>query len=267
MHRYGFSLMELSIVLVIIGLLVGGIIAGKSLIRAGTVKSAVIHMQRYSAAIQTFRDQYNALPGDMTNATNYWGVAGGNGSGRDTACYSTVSTNTATCNGNGNGHVYLSDGVADLSAPEWYRGWQHLANAGLITGHFTGTAAGAPRMAMAGINIPAGPMDNSGFTYMSYYAPHNGDITWFAGDYTGIMLGSSSSVGVETSDPILAPGEASILDIKFDDGRPATGLIRMNKSLTCLTSDDPNTAEYILNSSAIQCNLFMAISDPNKRVR
>ncbi|MFM9890490.1 MAG: type II secretion system protein, partial [Rickettsiales bacterium] len=71
--RYGFSLVELSIVLVILGLLTGGILSGQSLIRAAELRSVSTEYNRYVTAVQTFRDKYFALPGDMTNAQSFWG--------------------------------------------------------------------------------------------------------------------------------------------------------------------------------------------------
>ena len=74
MARSGFSLVELSIVLVILGLLTGGILAGQSLIRAAELRSVATESQRYMAALNSFRDKYFALPGDMANATAFWGA-------------------------------------------------------------------------------------------------------------------------------------------------------------------------------------------------
>lgn len=62
--RSGFSLVELSIVLVILGLLVGGVLTGQSLIRASELRKFMNTMERYKAATYTFRDKYFALPGD-----------------------------------------------------------------------------------------------------------------------------------------------------------------------------------------------------------
>src|SRR5438552_4058186 len=87
--RQAFSLVELSIVLVILGLLVGGILSGQSLIRAAELRSVTTEFSRYLAAVQSFKDKYFALPGDMANATAFWGIAGGTGS--DATCLSTVS--------------------------------------------------------------------------------------------------------------------------------------------------------------------------------
>jgi prepilin-type N-terminal cleavage/methylation domain-containing protein len=77
----GFTLVELSIVLVILGLLAGGVLAGQGLIRAAELRSITTDQQRFLIAIRAFRDQYRSLPGDMPNATLVWGGA------RSHSCY------------------------------------------------------------------------------------------------------------------------------------------------------------------------------------
>mgnify|MGYP001100732306 CR=1 FL=1 len=71
MYRIGFSLVELSIVLVILGLLVGGILGGKSLIKAAELRSISTEQAQWNTAIKAFRDKYFMLPGDMNNATSF----------------------------------------------------------------------------------------------------------------------------------------------------------------------------------------------------
>ena len=92
--QQGFSLIELSIVLVIIGLLTGGILTGQSLIRASEVRSVATEVAKYRTAVMSFRDQYKALPGDMKNATTFWG------SMTNCGAASPSGTGTQTCNGN-----------------------------------------------------------------------------------------------------------------------------------------------------------------------
>lgn len=117
----GFSLVELSIVLVILGLLTGGILTGQSLIRASELRSITTEYNRYIAAAQTFRDKYFALPGDMANATAFWGAA----HATPATCKTTASSSALTCNGNADGFI---QGVVATSN-ESFRFWQHLANA------------------------------------------------------------------------------------------------------------------------------------------
>ena len=69
-----FSLVELSIVLVILGLLTGGILAGQSLIRAAQLRAVSTEYSRYVASINSFRDKYFGWPGDLRNATAFWSV-------------------------------------------------------------------------------------------------------------------------------------------------------------------------------------------------
>lgn len=72
--KHGFSLVELSIVLVILGLLTGGILAGQSLIRAAELRSVSTEQSRWVTAANSFRDKYFALPGDFRDATKFWNL-------------------------------------------------------------------------------------------------------------------------------------------------------------------------------------------------
>ena len=90
----GFTLVELAIVLVIIGLIVGGVLTGSDLIKAATIRSTVSDFEKYNAGATTFQSKYNGLPGDLkaskavefnlsgaadTNATGLAGLRDGNG--------------------------------------------------------------------------------------------------------------------------------------------------------------------------------------------
>ncbi len=73
--KSGFTLIELSITLVIIGLIVGGVLVGKDLIKAAEARSITKQIEQYRAAINAFKLKYNAIPGDMNNAESIWGTA------------------------------------------------------------------------------------------------------------------------------------------------------------------------------------------------
>lgn len=68
----GFSLLELSIVLVMIGLLAGGVTYGRDLIRESEMRSLMSDIKKYHTAIISFRDKYRALPGDFNKAGLIW---------------------------------------------------------------------------------------------------------------------------------------------------------------------------------------------------
>ncbi len=270
--KQAFSLVELSIVLVILGLLAGGVLSGQALIRAAELRSVTADYQRYTAAIMVFRDKYFSFPGDMNNATQFWGSAGGANHTNDATCYSSITNDKRTCNGNGNGRLFFDDGVSDHSAPEWYRAWQQLANAGLIEGSYTGVADLAPRGATPGLNVPKGKISNTGFTLMSAGTTDTAEPNWWVGSYDGFAfgykgycLGDPTKGGCETFGIIFKPEEAWNIDTKLDDGRPATGLIRTwkgNGGADCNTTQDRFTAQYNLLNSKTVCGLFFAIQDP-----
>lgn len=256
-----FSLVELSIVLVILGLLTGGVLAGQSLIRAAEVRSVGTDANKYVLAVMAFRDRYMSLPGDMNNATKFWGALNADAS---TCVTIANSGGTATCDGNGNGIICNING--DI-CPELHQFWLHMANAGLIEGRFTGRAIYAPYAtsggSYAGLNAPIMRMSLVTMQVRNFGA-YTASDNWFAGNYGHIFfLGKSTNpLGSEPFGAIFSGPEAWGFDGKYDDGRPASGNIRANPKgapaswlseiKDCTTSNTPTTAEYdTTNNSAI----------------
>ena len=122
--RKGFTLIELSIVLVVIGLVIGGILAGVDMVRSAELRKVIAETTAYKTAIYTFENKYGGLPGDIINATTFFPTA---------------------TNGNGNGHIDYLGGVVG----EEYYAWQQLALAGLIEGTYTGATMSLPQSKLA----------------------------------------------------------------------------------------------------------------------
>lgn len=248
--KSAFSLVELSIVLVILGLLVGGVLSGQSLIRAAELRSVSTDLQRYNSAMYAFRDKYFALPGDMNNATQFW-------TAQDAApatCKTTASSGKATCDGNGNG--VIDDAVGSA---EHFRFWQQLANAGLIEGQYIGVGANSNTgYAKPGVSVPRSRISSGGFAMQ-----HSGNLTgsphYFDGDYSNfVRFGADDSVGYLNS-PVLNPQEMWNVDSKLDDARPAYGKIRPFKSpvnANCTTTDVASTADYDFSRTDKTCLLM-----------
>jgi prepilin-type N-terminal cleavage/methylation domain-containing protein len=200
--KQGFTLIELSIVLVIIGLIVGGVTVGQDLIRSAELNSVLSDTNKYQVAINSFKLKYNALPGDMNNATDYWGVA----HATPATCATTASTGTETCDGDGNGA---------LNGTEHVRFWQHLGNAEILPGTFTGIVGTAYN---AGQNVPAGGVGGSIFLIVpGTSVGSSADQLYF------MMCGSGATAICGVGDGILALDEAYNLDLKVDDAVADTG--------------------------------------------
>jgi prepilin-type N-terminal cleavage/methylation domain-containing protein len=116
----GFTLVEIAIVLVIIGLLLGGVLKGQEMIENARIKNLVNDMNGIAAAFHAYQDRYKALPGDDTLASN---------AGRGW---------TDAVAGTGNGRLSNSNAF-DAGNNENQLLWQHLRYAGFISGNPAGT--------------------------------------------------------------------------------------------------------------------------------
>lgn len=116
-QQSGFTLVEIAIVLVIIGLLLGGVLKGQELINQAKVKNVANDLNGIGAAVYAYQDRYKALPGDDSGANARWTITGSNG--------------------DRNG---ILDGTGTPPA-ETLLFWLHLRKAGLISGDSTSSAA------------------------------------------------------------------------------------------------------------------------------
>tara|TARA_B100001123_G_scaffold262669_1_gene292561 strand:+ start:303 stop:1085 length:783 start_codon:yes stop_codon:yes gene_type:complete len=255
--RHAFSLVELSIVLVILGLLTGGILTGQSLIRAAELRSVTTEFQRYQTAALSFRDKYFAMPGDMPNATAFWGTAA--------TCPGVRATAAAgVCNGNG-------DGVLRNDSPqshEVFGAWEHLGSAGLVEGTYTGntydTGTATSNASMIGTNIPASRMGNAGWSFYHFTPRPISDTGYFDGPY-GYFFFFGATTGTNVSyNPVLTPEEAWNIDTKIDDGMPATGKVLSLESQAGNCSDlaasstvSLTASKYLLTNTGSVCSLMM----------
>lgn len=117
--KAGFTLIELAIVLVIIGLLLGGVLKGQELINSAKVKNMVSDFKNIQVFVYGYQDKYKALPGDDASSTTHTGC--------------TAAANGSCDDGDGNS---LIEGSWDstTSTDESVRFWQHIRMAGLAPG-------------------------------------------------------------------------------------------------------------------------------------
>ena len=228
----GFTLVEIAVVLIIVGLLLGGILKGQELINGARVRNLADMNAGIQAAYYGFIDRYRQVPGDMTAA----------------AAASAVGDAAITAGGNANGRV---------DAGNWREAsalWVHLTRAGLLQGSYDGGATSARRYRVATM-----APQNAFNGYMLLGQTRDYSTAGGAPNATqpvrlGLVLGDNIPVDV-----------ARELDLKIDDQRPLTGALRFTGTTTfsyrgvseattlCMAAADTN--EYDVAGDAQQCNL------------
>ena len=237
-RKLAFSLVELSIVLVTLGLLVGGVLSARALIRANELRSIVDEYQNFKTAQHHFYEKYLAQAGDMANATDLWGAAD---PGTPAACRTALRagvSGTLTCNGDGNG-VVSPDGLGFCDDFEHTLHWQHLANAGFIGGRYSGATVLGGDCNEA--NSPKGKISTTVWA-VTYDLHISG--SW----YTSYGVGAPRSGSL---DKLLPAQEMWGIDSKIDDGKPGTGMVRGSNHF--FPSNCSASGEYLISGTAVAC--------------
>lgn len=196
----GFSLVELSIVIVIIGLIVSSVLVGQDLVRGAEIRALVADYERFNQAGATFRERFNGLPGDRrTSGTYGFGAAATEG---------TLSTNGVSEDGI---LQDLNDAQADNSG-EFVMFWNQLAESDLLAGAYNGLAIDSEDLSDT---LPQakgggywGTFSDGTDNYYIHGATYNGADDTYA-----------------TTD-IISPRDLSNLEQKIDDNRPGRGIVR-----------------------------------------
>jgi prepilin-type N-terminal cleavage/methylation domain-containing protein len=249
----GFTLIELAIVMVIISLIIGAIIGAQSLIRSARANRIVTEVVEYKKAVLAFKLEYNSFPGDMPDATDYWGSANGTDTIWWSCSASLPASGTQTCDGDGDGQV----------TGEQFLFWQHLANAEMIGGTYTGvTGSESTGHHVPGINTPETLLDpNAGFSV--YYQGVISGLTYmFDGTY-GHVIEFGRCEDWDCIEYILTPKEMRKIDRKIDDGYPGKGLILTRPDgasghIYCVEGDNTEaaTATYELSYTDEACAFY-----------
>ena len=228
----GFTLIEVAIVLVVIGLLIGGILKGQELVNSARVRNLADLNAGTQAAYYGFIDRYRQAPGDMTAA----------------AAAAALGDASIAVGGDANGRIDVTD-WGEASAL-----WVHLTRSGLLPGRYDGGATNAatyrdwtiaPRNVFNGFTLLARTRD---------YSSAGGGPTAAQTPRLGFVFGDNIPVDI-----------ARELDVKVDDQRPLTGALRFTGTTTisnpgvseattlCMAS--PTTNEYDIAGDAQHCNL------------
>lgn len=205
----GFTLVELSIVLVIIGLVIGGVLVGQDLVTSAQVRGQLRQFDEINTATNTFRLKFNAMPGDYSQAVSRLGAVADAGA----AC--------TVCTGDGNGNNLLDDsdgatgGYGDQGNNEMLRFWHHLGLASFLAGGGSGDGTAA----QVGTTWPKSKIGNLGIVafFSTISVPGGGQLNYYMGKSAGDLT---------TYTTLFSPKQAEEIDQKIDNGLANSGSIR-----------------------------------------
>lgn len=244
--KRGFTLVELSIVLVIIGLLIGGILVGQSLIESAKIQGQIRQIQQYAIIVKTFRDRFKQLPGDSDLFTP---------AGNNNDCFNEYGNSCL-------GGLNLADEPVAF--------WRHISDSGLIDKNYS-EAFGASG-GIAGVNYPKAVFDNVSIVVSAiagsspYYSVLGGSGLVKIYFYSPARFSQTGAITLNTTTPGIPVATMAGLDAKIDDGIPLRGEINAftsgDSSNLCFDTTNVNAAYPLSNPNAV-CSFILKLDEPD----
>ena len=232
--KSAFSLIELSIVLIIIGLLIAGITGGASLIKSSELRSIMGEARGYAVSVNSFFTQYDQYPGDAS-------VNVGNNSG------------TLAVGDRDNKIEFLNDSTSPVA--EGIDAWFDLKDIGAIDMvltpliHTTSTTGSlhSPVALTMGLGAPGSKIKGAGWVFdyntasLQNVVVLTGNTDAYATPAAFTMVNGAVDTGVgNASKEIITAGDALAIDSKIDDGKANTGNVAAVNQSTTLCSSNTN---------------------------
>lgn len=241
----GFTLVELAISLVVIGLLIGGVLKGEELIRNARATQAYKKVQEYKAAATTFRGAYGFLPGDIPNAGSR--LPGCTGVCATTAA-ATGTNGDNTIMGVGNTYTWAFNTVHNIRIDddsEAANFWRHMGLVNMISPE--------PNTLRTARYVMKSPFSMGSFVPKSLVTASSAEHPFTMNGLYIFMIpvsGDGTTTyggGANNNGNVLSPIQARQIDVKFDDGLPYTGNVlssRGTSSNLCNSTTAYLTTDY-----------------------
>lgn len=216
-NEKGFTLIELSIVLVIVSLIVGGILVGQDLIKAAEIRATLAQVEKFNTSVNTFRSKYGGMPGDIISSS-----AAAFGIFSETTLAGTAGHQ------DGNGLIEGGSSAAMVGIGETLSFWRQLSDSNLLEAALgtagnssivTTTGQATANVTNIGQSLPAAR--TSPTVYYLVYA--SSGLNYF--QLVPIMQITAATGAVTFGTAGLTPIQAYNMDAKIDDGMPGSGTV------------------------------------------
>lgn len=235
----GFTLVELAIVMIIIGLLIGGILKGQELIANAQLTATVAQIKGIEGSVATFRDKYSAMPGDMANAGTRLRDCSGN-------C---ATGNPGGRLGNGRIDTPVTLGAQVSLATEAVRAFTHMAAADLISG----VDITNPGLAF-GSALPEAKIGGGFWIGYTNNGSANGGVANMRAGHYLVLNGTTDAVTNVTGG--VTASQAAQIDRKIDDGNPTSGGVQATTGRNCRVGAGAN-ARYNESVEDSSCSVYI----------
>jgi prepilin-type N-terminal cleavage/methylation domain-containing protein len=219
--KKGFTLIELAIVVVVLGILITGIVGGQSLIESAKKREVIAGFTQLRTGLNAFKLEFDAIPGDMEDAYDYWGAD--------------CDAPRRNCEGDGDGKITGETQEFDKycygSEKERCMFLKHMSLAGILKKAYVGE--GGP---FEPNNSFINPLNEDSYFFASNRCKKNVNFACpTARNYTSKLYLMSAGINLtgDKNSPWLScahraaftPKQQKYLDEKLDDGKPKTGRV------------------------------------------
>lgn len=226
----GVTLIQLAIVMLVVALVSVAILIAGHLKKSAEIRTIVSDLNRIQGAYNLFGEKYRARPGDMVNAKTHISSSTANGQGNQKITWGSVTN------------------VDSISVNPGALAWQHLTLASFFPGSYSD---GSPiNECEPGVNVPKPKTNKGGGYYFNYTSVLTNHVIY------GSETNDGGGGSIQCHGAILSPMDIRDIDMKMDDGKPLTGLLRLySNPSACVAVGD----EYSLTDSSIECALIKIV--------
>lgn len=250
--KLGFALIQLSIALVILGMIAGGILVGQDFIKSAEARAEIAQIEKYNTAANDFKSKYGYWPGDIPGqyASKFGFTVGSNCTG-----------SRGSRDGNGLIEGDEMPKIFTQGSGETSLFWQDLSSAELLdvtipNSGVTIGCGGCPEFSADQLNqiFPSAKAGTDNYVYVYNFPTVNVEISNWFGIYSFTRVGGVGSCGDAIGDPAISVMTAYNIDKKIDDAFPLSGKVRplhiqgramilhsswnRNDPLSCFTTND-----------------------------